>query len=182
MATGHILIPVVILTSALTAAAQETTSLERHTPNTFKESADTKSPRATLEEMRWFAGHWTGPGLGGFTEETWTAPAAGAMLGTFRLIKDGKPVFYEFLTLVEHEGSLLLRLKHFNPDLTGWEEKDKSINFRLLKIGPDEIAFDGLTFRREGADKLRIFLAIRSRTDGAVREEVFEMRRTSSSS
>jgi Domain of unknown function (DUF6265) len=176
MAKTHTLIPVVILTCALNAAAQETTP-PRHTPNTLKESADTKSPPATLEDMRWFAGHWTGSGLGGFTEETWTAPAAGAMLGTFRLIKEGKPVFYEFLTLVEHEGSLLLRLKHFNPDLTGWEEKGDAITFRLLKVGPDEVAFAGLTMRREGDDKLRIFLAIRSRTDGSVREEMFLMTR-----
>jgi hypothetical protein len=177
MANTYTLIPVVILTCALNAAAQETTPLQRHTPNTFKESADTKSPPATLDDMRWFAGHWTGSGLGGFTEETWTAPAAGAMLGTFRLIKEEKPVFYEFLTLVEHEDSLLLRLKHFNPDLTGWEEKGDSIKFRLLKISPDEVAFDGLTIHREGADKLRIFLAIRSRTDGSVREEMFLMTR-----
>jgi hypothetical protein len=127
--------------------------------------------------MRWFIGTWTGTGLGGTTDETWTAPIAGAMLGTFRLVKEEKPVFYEFLTLVEHEGSLVLRLKHFNPDLTGWEEKADSIKFRLLKVGPDEIAFDGLTMRREGADTLRIFLAIRSRADGSIREEMFLMSR-----
>src|SRR5690349_21407763 len=111
MAFTHIVISSIILASALPAAAQQTSPLERHTPNTFKESADTKSPPATLEDMRWFVGTWTGTGLGGSTDETWSAPVAGAMLGTFRLVKEGKPVFYEFLTLVEHEGSLLLRLK-----------------------------------------------------------------------
>jgi hypothetical protein len=171
----HIVISIVIVAAALPAAAQN--PLPRHTPNTFKESADTKSPPATLDDMRWFTGTWTGTGLGGTTDETWTAPAAGAMLGTFRLVKEGKPVFYEFLTLVEHEGSLVLRLKHFNPDLSGWEEKADSIKFRLLKIGPEEIAFDGLTMRREGADTLRIFLAIRSRPDGSIREEMFLMSR-----
>jgi uncharacterized protein DUF6265 len=181
MAFTHIVISIAILASAVPAAAQETLPLQRHTANTFKESADTKSPPATLETMRWFTGTWTGTGLGGTTDETWTAPIAGAMLGTFRLVKDGKPVFYEFLTLVEHEGSLLLRLKHFSPDLTGWEEKTDSIKFPLLKIGPDEIAFDGLTMRREGADTLRIFLAIRSRADGSIREEMFLLRRTSAS-
>jgi hypothetical protein len=38
------------------------------------------------------------------------------MMGMFRLVKDGKVVFYEFLTLVEHEGSLLLKLKHDRAD------------------------------------------------------------------
>lgn len=172
---------VVIWSGALSAAADEAAPLQGQTPNTYRGSAETKSPPATLEAAAWLAGFWTGTGLGGVSEEMWTAPAAGAMLGTFRLIKEGKPVFYEFLTLVEHEGSLLLRLKHFNPDLTGWEEKADSLSFRLLKHGPDEIAFDGLTFRRDGNDRLHIFLAFRNRKEGPVREEAFLLTRTRTS-
>jgi hypothetical protein len=117
------------------------------------------------------------PGLGGVTEETWSAPAGGAMMGMFRMLKGDQVVFYEFLTLVEHEGSLLLKLKHFNADLTGWEEKADFIRFRLVKITPDSVWFDGLTFQRIDRDTLRIFLAIRNCTDGTVREEVFEAKR-----
>jgi Domain of unknown function (DUF6265) len=127
--------------------------------------------------MRWFAGHWSGAGLGGTCEEAWSQPAGGAMMGMFRLLKEGNVVFYEFLTLVEHEGSLLLKLKHFNPDLTGWEEKADSVKFRLLRSEPDAVYFDGLTFKRVGHDKLEIFLALRDRKTGAVREEKFEMDR-----
>ena len=158
------------------AAAQDDRSQNR-TPNTLTAAADVPSPRATIGDMAWFAGKWTGTGLGGATEETWSAPAAGAMMGMFRFLKDGKIVFYEFLTLVEHEGSLLLKLKHFNPDLAGWEEKNDFISFRLLKLAPDTLHFAGITFKRLGPDRLDVYLAIRNRSDGSVREETFEMTR-----
>jgi hypothetical protein len=56
------------------------------------------------------------------------------MVGHFRLVKDGKPVFYELLTLLEVEGSVEMRLKHFNADMTGWEEKADYLTFKLTKI------------------------------------------------
>lgn len=36
----------------------------------------------------------------------WSAPVGGTMVGHFRLVRDGKPVFYELLTLIEVEGSV----------------------------------------------------------------------------
>jgi hypothetical protein len=168
------------LVSALPASGQEHPTPERLTPNTLKLTADAPRPPASLAQMAWLAARWTGTGLGGVTEETWSAPAAGAMMGMFRFLKGDQVAFYEFLTLVEHEGSLLLKLKHFNPDLTGWEEKADAIRFRLLKITPDAVWFDGLTFQRVDDNEVRIFLAIRNRTDGSVREEFFQMRRVPS--
>jgi hypothetical protein len=176
MSTRHIPLVILVLACAFPAAAQEA-RFQNRTPNTLTGSAELPSPRATLQDMTWFAGHWTGAGLGGMCEEMWSEPAAGAMMGMFRLVKEGKVVFYEFLTLVEHEGSLLLKLKHFNPDLSGWEEKADFVKFRLLKVEPEAAYFEGLTFKRIGRDKLDIFLALRNRTDGVVREEKFEMNR-----
>lgn len=148
------------------------------TPNTFTAPQGIPGARATIDDMAWLAGRWTGPGLGGETEETWSAPSAGTMMGMFRLVRGGKVVFYEFLTLIEQEGTLFLKLKHFNPDLTGWEEKDRFVTFRLLESTPAELRFDGLTFRRAGTGGMNVFLAIRNRHDGSVREEAFSMIRT----
>jgi len=176
MATRYVPLVVCVFGCALPAPAQDS-RFQTRTANTLTAPAEVPSPPATLQDMSWFAGAWTGAGLGGTCEEAWSQPAAGAMMGMFRLVKDGKVVFYEFLTLVEHEGSLLLKLKHFNPDLTGWEEKADFVKFRLLKVEPEAVYFQGLTFKRVGADKLEIFLAIRDRKDGTVREEKFEMTR-----
>ena len=180
MTARHLLIVVLISAGAHAAEAQD--ALQNRTPNTFTAGPEVPSPRATVHDLAWLAGRWRGAGLGGVCEEAWSAPSGGAMMGMFRLIKDGKVVFYEFLTFAEHEGSLLLKLKHFNPDLTGWDEKADVVKFRLLKTSRDTIHFDGLTFKRGGNDRLEIFLAIRNRTDGSVREERFEMIRTPSPS
>lgn len=56
------------------------------------------------------------------------------MMGMYRLIRNAKPAFYELCTIVEENGSLVLRLKHFNPDLKGWEETDKTVDFPLVAL------------------------------------------------
>ncbi len=88
-----------------------------------------------------------------------------------RLIKDGKPVFYELLTVVEEYGSLMLRLKHFNADLTGWEEKGKTIGFPLVALKKGAMHFDGMSFHPK-SDSLIVYLAI-SQKDGSVSEQKF---------
>jgi hypothetical protein len=80
--------------------------------------------------------------------------------------------------LLETEGTLILRLKHFNPDLTGWEEKDKSVDFKFVKKDGKYLYFSGLTFERASKDELNIYLALRQR-DGTLKEETFRMKRGS---
>src|SRR5688500_20144863 len=105
---------------------------EKLTEHTLKLSAGEKPPAATLADMKWLEGRWIGEAFGGKTEEFWSAAEGGAMVGWFRLINKGKPVFYEILTEAEHEGSLVIRLKHFHADLKGWEEKNEVQEFRLV--------------------------------------------------
>jgi hypothetical protein len=161
-----------VLFLSLTALAQE-----RLTEQTLKLSPGKQSPPATVADMAWLAGSWTCEALGGFAEEIWSAPRNGGMMGMFRLIKNGAPVFYELFTLVEDNGSLILRLKHFNPKMTGWEEKDQTIDFPLVAKENGVIYFDGMTFKHEGPDAVTVFLAIHSKKDGGVREEAFRYTR-----
>jgi hypothetical protein len=85
------------------------------------------------------------------------------------------------MTFFEHEGSLVLRLKHFNPDLTGWEEKDKFVEFKFVAKKDGAMYFNGLTFMPDGPngskDAAKIYLALRNK-DGAVNEVVFHLKRT----
>ena len=162
-----------VLLLSLTAAAH---AVEKQTEHTVRLAEGEAPEAAGLEAMAWLTGRWTGPGLGGRTEETWSAPDAGAMIGTFRLIREDKPVFYEFMMLTMTERGLAMRLKHFNPDMTGWETPEKFVEFRYVRTADNLVQFEGLTFRRDSDDRLTIFLALRSK-DGAVREEKFEMTR-----
>lgn len=164
----------VCLLAAGTALGQQ-----RITENTVRLAGGSASPPATITDMAWFAGHWTGEGLGGQVEEIWSPAQAGAMMGMFRLLLDGKTAFYELMTLVEENGSLVLRVKHFNPDLTGWEDKGDSVDFPLVATAGERIFFDGLTVHRLSDNALTIYVAIAAK-DGAVREEAFRYRRAGS--
>jgi hypothetical protein len=155
---------------------------ERMTENTLKLGKGQASPPATLADMAWLAGHWTGDGLGGRSEEIWSPPDAGAMMGMYRHVKDGKPVFYELLTLVEERGSLVLRLKHFNPDLSGWEEKGDSVSFAFVGKRDGVLHFEGMAWKRNGEDEVTVYLAIQNKKDGSVREAEFRYTRVNSAS
>ncbi|MDX1384275.1 MAG: DUF6265 family protein, partial [Thermoanaerobaculia bacterium] len=64
--------------------------------------------------------------------------------------------------------------------LTGWEEKDDFVSFRLVKVEEGVAYFHGLTYRRVGDDQLRIFLAMRQ--GGELREVDFSLRRVPAAS
>jgi hypothetical protein len=93
------------------------------------------SPPATVADAAWLEGRWIGEGLGGCSEENMAPLAAGQMMGMFRQTKaDGALWFYEFYTIAPKGDSIVMRIKHFNPDLTGWEEKDGFVEYPLVAI------------------------------------------------
>lgn len=163
--------PLLLCLLSLSAAAQT-----RPTPNTLGFEPGQPRPRAVLADVAWLAGHWQGPALGGFSEEVWTAPMGGSMMGSYKLVRDGAVVFYEILAIVEEDSSLVIRLKHFNADLTGWEEKSEVRSFPLVRITATEAFFDGMTIRRLGENDLQVQLAI-NMADGSIREEEFRYTR-----
>lgn len=148
---------------------------EKLTEHTLAPTPNAQRPKATLADMAWLTGHWTGTALGGFVEEIWSDARGAAMMGMYRHLKDDKPTFYEFLTIVEVDGSLSLRLKHFNPDHTGWEEKNQVREFPLIAIRDGVYHFEGMAFRPDG-DTVTVWLAFGTKEKG-VREEVFRYRR-----
>lgn len=144
-------------------------------PNIKRLASGSERPAARASDLDWLAGQWRGEGLGGQSDESWLPAVGGTLIGSFRLVEDGEPVFYEFMAITEDAGSLTFRVKHFNPDMTGWEEKDETMDFLLVELGENEAYFDGLTLRRTGS-KLEIFLSMKGK-DGTVREEAFVFER-----
>ena len=150
---------------------------EKNTENTLKLSAGQNSPSATLAEMNWLPGNWTGNAFGGLCEEIWSPPRDGAMMGMFRLINNGKATLYEMMTLVEENGTIILRLKHFSPKLIGWEEKNKTVDFKYVGKKDGVIHFEGLAFKPEGKKAVTIYLATQQK-DGKMTEEVIRYTRS----
>lgn len=105
------------------------------------------SPPAMLDDIRWLAGYWVGEGLGGQSADLIAPPAGGQMMGAFRKLKpDGAPQFYEFYLFAQENDSIVLRIKHFTPEMIGWEEKAEYVEFPLVSIEERAVYFDGITF------------------------------------
>ena len=138
--------------------------------------ATAQAPKATIQDVAWMEGHWQGEALGGLADEYWSSPMAGTMMGMFRLIKDQKVTFYELFRIAEEDRSLVLRLKHFHPDMKGWEEKDGMVTFPLINVGKTEVSFDGMTFKRTGPNSMEVIVLIGKKGEAA-REVKFAYRR-----
>jgi Domain of unknown function (DUF6265) len=116
----------------------------------------TASPPSTISDLAWLEGSWEGQGIGGAPAiEVYSKAADGKMVGHFRqLTADGKVMFYELITIEETGGSLSYNLKHFGPDLTGWEEKSEVRRFALSAISAQRWEFSGMTYERTGPNSM----------------------------
>ena len=163
-----------LLTLALVAISSGLDAQQESSANTLRLDSGAEPAEATIADLAWLTGYWTGPGLGGATEELWMPPMADRMNGVFTLVREGEVVFTEAMLLVESEGSVVLRVKHFDKEFVGWEEKDGFVSFPLVKLGENEAYFNGLTFRRDG-DRLVIYLVLSS--GGQRTEQAFDLTR-----
>ena len=122
-----------------------------------------------LGKLAWLEGSWKGEGFGGEIIETWGPPAGGVINGTFRLIEDDKLNFSEYFQIMRTEKGMVLRLKHFDSKMNGWEDKSDSVNFPLLKVTKNAAWFGGLTYERTGKTAMSVYLAMKQK-DGNFKE------------
>ena len=150
-----------------------------HAQETRVAGGDHVPPPARLAQLTWLAGSWSGSGIGGApAHESWLPPTGNTMVGLF-VQEDGEGglMFTEHMNISEVDGSLAVRLKHFHPDLTGWEEKDDMLTFRLVALEPCAAYFSALTYRCANGENTEdgIVVAVRMQGDGnEIRELVFD--------
>ncbi len=137
--------------------------------NTLQWTADTETTKASLADAAWIAGHWMGEAFGGITEEVWTPPLGGSMMFVFKLVVENEVQFYEIGYIKEVEDTLILQLKHFHANLKGWEEKDDTVDAKLVKVGDDKLFFDDFTFEKVNEKEMNIYVVIE---ENGKREEV----------
>ena len=126
----------------------------------------------TLPDLSWLEGHWVGDGFGGVCEESWMPLSGGTMVGTFKLVVLDKVSFYEIMTLVPSKnGGYDLNVKHFNPDMTGWEEKGDVVTFTFIECTANKLLLNGLSYERTADDSLVIKVTINDR-DGEIDEVI----------
>ena len=60
-----------------------------------------------INALGWMAGAWSVTGNDRVVEEIWTAPAGGTLIGAGRTVSGGRTKFFEFLRIVEKDGTLV---------------------------------------------------------------------------
>ena len=136
--------------------------------------------KVTLGDLSFISGLWQAEWAGGLGEEHWSTSAGDSMVGTFRFVKDGKARFYEFMLIEQTPDGPVLRLKHFNPGLIGWEEKAQVYSYPLIEYRQTFAVFERgdkksrLTFHRTSTDALSVRLE--QTTDDKRSSEEFKFR------
>ncbi|MCL6261548.1 DUF6265 family protein [Aquiflexum sp. TKW24L] len=164
MTNKSVLLLLLVFLLSIRGHAQEVLHLDQEQP----------AGSGSIQDLDWIAGYWTGSGMGGDCEELWLPAKDNSMVGTFRFIMDGELIFAEYMNMVEEDGMLSLKIKHFNRDLTAWEEKEDWTVFKFIKSEGQTAYFNGITFQREG-DELMIRLAITN--EGIKSTEEFRLKR-----
>lgn len=126
------------------------------------------APRATIADMAWIEGHWIGDMPEGPVEHVVLGPRFGHLPGFVRALAPKNPIFYEISVFAEVGDSLTLRVKHFTPELAGWEAQAGYIARPLVDRDATNFYFDGITFSRTGPDSFTVYFL--NRTDGQERE------------
>ncbi|TMU54753.1 DUF6265 family protein [Flagellimonas algicola] len=160
----RLLIPLLLLNWGLT-----------HAQNTLQLEEGESSPNATLDGVAWIEGSWQGEALGGKVEEIWSPALGGSMMFSFKLVHDGKISFYEFGHIQEKDNTLVLQLKHFNGNLTGWETQKETVDFKLVKLEKDKVYFEGLTMEKLDGDEMQVSVVVGQ--EGKTKELVFNYRK-----
>ena len=139
-----------------------------------------RAARATLADVAFIAGHGVGALDGGVIEEVWSAPRGDSMMGMFAFTKEGRARFYEFLLIEQTASGPVLRLKHFNPGLIGWEEKAEVYSYPLIGLSPRIAVFERpdkdtrLTF---AADEGTLAVTLDQKRDGVWKASRFVYKR-----
>jgi len=98
-------------------------------------------PEVSIDRCRPLVGHWRGLYGDQPVEEIWHEPLLCAMMGCFRWEKEGKVWLYEFCQLAEHEGGIVLRIRHFNDQFVAWEDKETPKTFDLVQLTDEQAVF-----------------------------------------
>lgn len=141
---------------------------ETQTEHTYRLADGEQPPEATLEDANWLVGSWTGTAFGKRFEEVWNPPSAGSMVGMFKLFGDEGVAMYELMVMTVEDGTLSLKIRHFNPDFTAWEDKTEDVTLRLVKKDDDALHFGTISFYRRSDDRIDAYVLFRKG------DEVFE--------
>lgn len=142
-------------------------------------SGHAQPPVKQVKDLAFMSGKWVTKGAWGDMEENWSEPLGNNMMCSYRCVKDGKIVFYEFIVIEQTPTGPVMKLRHFSPGNIAWEDKDKPYEYPLMFLEEDRARFErpdkktALTFYRLSGDKLKVILE-REDKDGKWVQDEFD--------
>jgi hypothetical protein len=121
------------------------------------DSAYVANHPALIERVAWLEGCWEASSPQRTTEERWTAPRAGSMLGTSRTTRNETLLEHEFITLREVDGALAYQAR---------PSGQPAAEFRSTRITDSAVVFENpqhdfpqlIGYRRGAADSLHAWI------------------------
>lgn len=121
-----------------------------------EEASDAKD-EASVADLGWMTGTWSGPlGGGNVLEENWTVPKAGSIQSLVRMTGPAGTSMVELIVIEEEEGTLRLRLQQWDPGMKPRTPEPSVMT--LEEMGDNTVAFRaetgamfaGLRYTRDG--------------------------------
>lgn len=139
-------------------------------------------PSTPLEALGFMSGTWTGQQGTTQIEEHWSIAQGQAMMGMFRLVSSGTPIFYEFMQIERKPDGIRLHIRHFGPGMTSWQNEQSTMVFQLQEYRPNSATFkrseddEKLTYTKHPGDELVIVLS--QLQNGKPSESTFRFKRS----
>ena len=106
------------------------------------EEATDAEDGASVADLGWMTGTWSGPvGGGNVLEENWTTPKAGSIQSLVRMTGPGGTSMVELIVIEEEEGTLRLRLQQWDPGMKPRTPEPSVMS--LEEMGDNTVAFQG---------------------------------------
>lgn len=144
-------------------------------------STFSQSENNSFSDLEFISGYWVYSDSLTFFEEIWSENRADELMGSFRMIKNGKSIFYEFMTIEKNDTTIQLLLRHYSPGLKGWEEKETPLVFLLESKTNDKAVFKQMDKSTwliyELTEKEKLKVTLRKLDGGEAKYSIFEYSR-----
>lgn len=141
--TANTLVMMLALACAGTAIGA---AVLQEAPESRESPAPSEPPpgvEATVDQLAFISGDWQLPMGDDLLDEQWSEPSGDCLMGSFRWMKkDGLVWMYEFLTMRNEADGVTMRFRHFDSELTAWEEKSEPISLRLTELAERRAVFE----------------------------------------
>ncbi len=95
---------------------------------------------ASIADLAWMTGTWSGAAGPGVLEENWTVPRDGSIQSLVRMTGGGQTSMVELIVIEEEDDTLVLRLQQWDPGMKPRTEAPTVM--KLAEMGESTVAFE----------------------------------------